>query len=438
MKLNQLFKRKSVGDYLATLKSRMVVQAVGFVRGFFVARFLGPESYGILTAVRMISQLEKYGKLGFSAVVVREAPYCQSRGEHDKLLQVKDSGYSGEITLAAVLCMIGLVAASQSSSLTVGTAIALASLGLLAGKCYGLATTEALVESRFKIRARVNMWVELGNSLAILGLVYWLGMHGVLLVPIVGSLIGVLYFRSRLDYKFRYRLEMREVRRMLRVGVPLVLAALSFGAYRYAERIAVLLLCGTKALGYYGIASTLMNSCMILLLTAPQIRKIGITAKLGEGRFEEVHRQVVQETLVHVVVAIIIGVLAWWSIGVLIPILLPGYVDALPVIRVLLVAVVVRVLAPYPQVVLISPVVNKQRSLWITFMASVVFFVGACFFLYVTNSITLSRVVWCDVLGYALQHLLVLWLYKRHYFNVFVSKNRSKIFQVSPNKIGFK
>ena len=51
-------------DYRAMLSAGLLIRLVGAVRGFVVAGVLGPADYGLLTAVRMVSMLDKYGSLG--------------------------------------------------------------------------------------------------------------------------------------------------------------------------------------------------------------------------------------------------------------------------------------------------------------------------------------------------------------------------------------
>ena len=81
--MKKLIKYNLIKDYhdlkswISLMISVIGVRAIGVIRGFFVAKVLGPSDYGLLSSLQLISSLNKYGVLGFNAVVKREVSFLE-------------------------------------------------------------------------------------------------------------------------------------------------------------------------------------------------------------------------------------------------------------------------------------------------------------------------------------------------------------------------
>ena len=412
--------RKGVRDYAALFNSTILTQLFGIIRGFVVAKFLGPVDYGILTGVNMVSGLEKYGNLGFKSVVTREAVDAASKGRKEQAEFIKNVGYSGEILLGSILAMVGGGIALAAKDPKISLAIAIAAVALWFGKVKNNFRNEAIIEKKITLQARVLFWITLVSSLAVIAAVPFFGIFASLTVPILGSIIATWWYTAGLDYRFRFQFDLREVMRQIKIGIFMALNSLAYGSYRYAERIMILTFLGVGALGFYGIASTIMNNIMGVLLLGPMIRKIGIFEKLGKSDFEGAHQQIIRETKVHVLAAALLLPPLWVALEIFIPWVLPAYQDALTICKLLPVAVVFRIIIPYLQVAIVSVKVNRQKALPPLQFASTALFVSTCFALKYLDSVSLLNIVIADVVCYALYSLSYLVLYKRVFYNQFV------------------
>ena len=413
-------KNSGTWDYLSLLNARFVSQVVGLARGFVVARFLGPADYGLAASARLISDLAKFGNLGFTMVATREATYLKGKGDLKRVEFVKNQAYSCDLILAVALTLFGMGSALFAADAKIALAILIASLGLFFAKIERVTHAEVLIEERFRLFARVTLWAGLGISFGIIGTVPWGGVHAVLGIPVVASFANAFWCWRSLGHRFRFLIQRDELIRQLKIGLHLAAGGLAFGSYRYAERFVVLGTIGVKGLGLYSLANTVMQNLMVLLLTGVAIHKIGITKKLGEQRYRAVHRHAMRGLLFHVLAAAAALPVLWLALDMLVPRILPLYVEAVPLCKVLSIAVVFRNIGPYLQVVLISPLVNKQSLLWPLQLACTGAFVGGCIGLKAMGLATLFNIALLDAVGYAVFHLSYLFLYKRYFYDVYL------------------
>jgi len=198
------------------------------------------------------------------------------------------------------------------------------------------------------------------------------------------------------------------------------MATLAYGSYRYAERISIITLLGARVLGFYGLATMAMDQVLNLLLLPVKVRKIDIYEKLGEGRFLEVHRQVIRETAILAVLGAAAILPSWIAIDIIISRFLTDYMEAVFVCKIILFAVPIRVISSYMNVVIASSAVNRQGLIAPIQLAATAVFVAIVFILKHFGMATLTNIVIADIAGYAVYHLSYVVFYKRYFMDVFL------------------
>ncbi len=418
-----LFKRKSVKDLSSVFSATLVLQIINVVRGFIVAKFLGPGDYGILKSVQLISMLDKFGSLGFRIVATREIIHLRGTQEKEKEYEVRNVAYSGEIVLSFLLFLVGIGGSFFFESKILISAFILASVGLFFSKISRIFETEAIIEKKFVLYSKIIFWAGLLDSILVVIVVPSWGIYAVLTVAIFTSILTCFLYYRKLVLFYKFSLKEKELFRQLRIGIPLTLATLAYGSYRYAERIAVVSILGIKSLGFYGLASMAMDQVLNLLLIPVKVRKIDIYEKLGQGKFLEVHRQVKKETLVLIFIASILITPSWVAIDLVISHFLIEYKDAVFICKIIMFAVPFRVVSPYLNVIIVSATVNKQSLVAPIQFAATIVFVSSVLILRYSNMATLVNIVIADVVGYAFYHLAYIILYKKYFMDIYLRNN---------------
>ena len=405
---------KSFRDYLAVFRATFVNQILGVLRGFVVAKFLGPADYGLMSSVRLISMLDKFGSLGLVPVVTREVTYLQGQEQDrsQRIDHIKATGYSAEVLLSFLLTLVGLSSTLFVDDLKIAGAIAIASSVLFFAKIHYTLGAEIIITKQFALYARVSLWLGIGTSLTIMAGVPWGGIWWVLAVPMFQSIAAIAWYKRHVRLTVKWEIDKAELVRQLKVGIPIILHILSFASYRYAERLLILWYFTIEDLGYVSLGLTAMGSLMTLTLIGPKLRKVRLGELLGAGNFHQAHQLVVRETLGHVLLSMLAAAVLWPLLEWAVPILLPQYVQGITYIQILVLAVITRNLQPYPQVVLVSPLIDKQSLLGPAQLICTGLFIGTAILLNAMGQLTLEMLLLTNVFYYTVYSLwFPIWYY---------------------------
>lgn len=423
--ISRLWQAKPTRDVLALATADVALKPIRIAKGLVVALYLGPADFGVLKAAELITMLDKFGNLGFPQVAIREAGHSAGASEAPERVRfVKNNAYSADLLMTGLLVLIGVVASTFAPDARAGAVVAIASVGLLAARVRALLSVEATIQRKFLLSAKNLFWSGLISALLVITTVPFAGLFASLTVPIlVTAAASVIFFRA-LRFHFSFTLDPTEIKRQLRVGLPLTAGVLAFGSYRFAERLVILTFLGTTALGYYGFAGMVADQTSGFFFYPVRVRQVDLLEGLGARRFRQVHATVVRESTALVAGAIAVMVPIWFAADWVIAYLLPEFAGALTVTRILLLSIPIKVATSYVHVVVISPAVNKQGMLPFLHLLSTTFFVIAAFALHRSDILTLEGVVALDVAGYALYHLLLLAIYFTYFYRTAVKPAR--------------
>lgn len=421
-KIRNRLRTKGVKDYLFVFRASFINQIVGVLRGFIVAKFLGPADYGLMSGLKLINMLDKFGQFGLASVVLREVPYLKGQGEHNEeaIKNVKETAYTTEIWLGLVLCLLGIGSSFFTDDLKTSVGIIICSIALGLSRLQTILMKEAMVHQHFEKFSKVILWTGLLASILIMCGVPWGGVWWVLAIPILQHIVAIMWLKKSHQFYFVRRIDWKELRRQLTIGIPMTIQALAYGSFRYAERLTVLWYFTVYELGLVSIGTTIMSNIMNVLGTGARVRKIAINELLGQKDYHGVHVRVVRETLLHVGAATGIAAIAWPLLDVVVPLVLPQYIEAIFLIQLLLIAPITRNLAPYCQIILHSTLVNKQAILGPIQFACTLLLVGSAEVLEQLGMLDLDVLVGLNVVFYTLFALAEIFLYYVHYYRPYV------------------
>lgn len=407
--------KKSIKDYLYLISTTVILQPIGIVKNFIVARYLGPADFGLIKSVELIQMLNKFGNLGFVTVAQREIGTANGQKDFDKANRIRNAAYSGEILLSVLLTISGIISSFFFEGSTIKVLIILASLGMFFAKVSQIYDAEATVQKKFKIISNVNLVHGLVVAILTASLVAFFNVYIVLISPIIASVIGLIIYYRRIHAKYRFTIDFLEIRKILSVSIFFSLATLSYGSYRYAERILVLTTMGTIELGIYGFASMLADQLITVFLVAVKVRKMYVYEALGRGDYKFAHKIVIKETAL----LLGIGVVAAASLFLLIPYLiewfLPKWISAIQVSQLFLLVIPFKIITSYAAIVTTSSLVNKIKQVPFYQVGATIFLVLSVLLLNSIGKLTLYNFILLDIAGYALYHLSYLTMYYKFF-----------------------
>ena len=230
-------KTKSAKDYFLLFRAMFLNQGVGVLRGFLVAKFLGPADFGLVSSVRLISMFEKFGKMGLVPVVNREVSHLQGEGNLEPINKIKSTGYTSEVWLSIILAFIGVCSSFFVSDLKISVAIAITSATLIFTKIQTTLVAESILCKKLELYAKVNLWTGLTGSCLIMAGVPWGGVWWVLTIPMLQAIASILWYKLHVKFYFSWHIDRLEFVRQFKVAIPIAFQNLSYGTYRYAEEI---------------------------------------------------------------------------------------------------------------------------------------------------------------------------------------------------------
>jgi O-antigen/teichoic acid export membrane protein len=415
LQLKEIRRKKSIRNYISLVSVTFLMQPIAIIKNFIVARYLGPADFGLIKSVELIQMLNKFGNLGFVSVAQREIGTANGQKDSEKANRIRNAAYSGEILLSVLLTISGIVSSFFFEGTTIKILIILASLGLFFAKVSHIYDAEATVQKKFKIISNVNLIHGLIVAVLTASLVAFFNVYIVLISPIIASIIGLIFYYKRIHAKYRFTIDFSEIKKILSVSIFFSLATLSYGSYRYAERILVLTTMGTIELGIYGFASMLADQLITVFLVAVKVRKMYVYEALGRGDLKFAHRIVIKETIL----LLVIGILAAASLAFIIPYLiewfLPKWVPAIFASQLFLLVIPFKIITSYAAIVTTSPLVNKIKQVPIYQVSATVFLVLSALLLHYLGKLTLINFILLDILGYALYHLSYLTMYYKYF-----------------------
>ncbi len=336
-----------------------------FLRGFFLARILGPETFGLWAQMKLALMGSRHGSLGANDAMVREVPYLRGKGLRKPANDVKEAAAAINLalsTIAAILIVLLICLLSDHLSQNVREAWLI--LALIFPMRQMLLFVQAMLraEKRFGQLSVVILSVAFLTSIFGIISAFYFGLLGFLVVLAlchVLVLFAILLSRSPLRLP-DYRLALSF--RLIKTGFPIMVSRFLRVLLYNVDQIVIWLLLSKSDLGIYSIQTYIFTIIMLVPVVVSAVLYPRIMEAFGKtGNPEKLARYLIQPTLV-------MGWLSSLLLGIMFLLLhlpfkwlLPEYVLSITPGRVLLLASFFRVISNMPMTIHIS--LRKEKRL---------------------------------------------------------------------------
>lgn len=258
------FKDSFLSDTIIFTFSNYVSTAFSFVSSFIIRKVLGPLTMGLYTELMLIFDYSKFHNLGIINALEREVPFYNGKNELEKVEEVKKT------TLAFIIL----------SALNIGTILFIISffggvhrIGLRFISIMILVEAivsfyEALLQSyrNFKIWSLLLIGISIIEVFLKVFLVIKFGLYGLLAAMILTGIISIAAYHLWGNFKVNFspKIYLKEVIRLLKIGVPLILYRIMYLLSISIDRLVIIYFLGRLQLGYYSIA-TMVSNYLILM-----------------------------------------------------------------------------------------------------------------------------------------------------------------------------
>ena len=426
--LDNFFKKykynKSFKDIINLSGVQIALRPLQFLKSFVVAKYLGPEVFGILKSVELISMLNKFGSLGFKPAIIRNVTTAKARGDNLEVENTKNNAFTGELFLSLFLFIIGLSSSLFFEDKLISIAIILASIGLFTAKLLGIFQTELQLNKKFGSLGKIILYQGIINSLVVILTVPFYTIYSVLIVPSISSII-VTFLAYRMTGKF-FSLSIDKIGflKILKVSIPLTMGTLAFGLFRYTERFLIISYLGLTAVGFFGFADTIVGIFISLLLgSVLKVRGIKIFEELGKENHLKLHKMIVKETKLLILMSFGFIILIAVGMKLFIPIVLPKWEAAINITILFSFVIPLKLASSYIAFVIKSPTVNKLKFAPIMQLVATGVLLSGIIVLKHHDCLNLTNFILVDIVAYSVLHITTILFYYKVYYLKFIYLN---------------
>ena len=283
---------------------------MGLLVGVYVARYLGPEYFGILSfAMSFVALFGAVGRLGLDGIVVRNA--VQAPESRDELL-----GTAFGLQFVGGLLMLGMVFGAirltKSDGLTQIVVMVIAAGHVLQAfqviECYFRSQVLA------KLASIANIAGLLISSAIKVALIWsessliWFAWVFVVENGLKGIVLCILYLNRGIALR-RWRFRFSQAKILVRDSWPLILSGLVIMVYMRIDQVMIKMMLDNKAVGSYAAAVGLSEAWYFVPITITQSLFPAILE--AKKRSEKCYYDLLQK---------LYDLMVWLAIGVALPI----------------------------------------------------------------------------------------------------------------------
>lgn len=258
-------KQKVVSNIIWAVTGKVVTLLGGLLVGIFVARYLGPEQYGLMSyVISYVALFQVLASFGMDNIEIRE----ESKSPEDKD-RIIGTAFGLKI-IFAVLTM-GLVALTawlfEADSFThwmiilYSFSMVMNSFGVIRNYFTSLVWNEYIVKTEI-VRTLIGAGIKVGLLLIEAPLVWFIS--ATLFDTILIASGYIVSYRSKIDSMKKWAFDRSTAIYLLKQSFPLLLSGAAVVIYTKIDQVIIRNLLNTESVGYYSVADKFTEICLFI------------------------------------------------------------------------------------------------------------------------------------------------------------------------------
>ncbi|HLA83760.1 MAG TPA: oligosaccharide flippase family protein [Thermoguttaceae bacterium] len=254
--------RRALADWLLVGGTTVFCHVVGAVTSVLLRVMLDPARMGVWQGLKMLLGYANYSNLGISKGAVRELTIARGSGDETRAREGLNLAFTVN-TLTSVVYAAGVVAVGLWMANRGGRFAGIWSWGLIVMGLLAVASryvtfhvTILRGQQSFGVTSRLSA-IEAVLTLSVGGLATWRwGLPGLYLGALVVMLASLVYVWRYRGASLRWAWNTAEIRRLIGIGGPILLATTLFTLFRSLDRLMILAYLSDREyqLGCYSLA----------------------------------------------------------------------------------------------------------------------------------------------------------------------------------------
>jgi len=374
----------------------ILVSIINGLAGLLQARWVSPVVLGEFRKYGIITMYLYFGLVLVHDGLMRQYPYLIGKGDNEEALRVSAAAKWWYVLLSWIFSIFFMILVLHSLYrkdwlATVGWG---AQIPMVWTVYYGAYQTVMYRTSSHFKRLAYNSLILSVLSFVCLFFVKLFGYWGLAIRLTLANISGILINQCYLPVKIKAVFDYKRLVGLAKISIPLSVPGYIQTSCLHATLSGVILkYCGETGLGLYGIAFVFQGFALTFTAALNQIFTVKLTKRLGET--ENVYacfRYAMIPTLLSAIAATGLAVALCITVAPFIRILIPQYVDAIPLIQIFSILL--------PLMALGLPLIMLRAALWykaVIFLS--LFKFSICFLLIFLFEKTLTNIVACMVIA---------------------------------------
>jgi O-antigen/teichoic acid export membrane protein len=395
---------KIVRDATALSGTLYLSQGIYIIRGFIIARFLGPSVYGVWSIFRSFLGSASFLGLGTQQAMRREVPFSIGEGNKRRKALIIQSSLSWNVLITSIVMVIVFLLSFTKAANQFATEVRLAGILFVLNAVHIFMRPKFNSEQKILLLSKYIMAYAILNTLFGLSFLYFFKLKGLLLGMIIAQFILLTYLVVNNHLSLKLSIDKNLLFELFSIGFPIMIFSFIVFLMGNVDKYMVFAMLGRKMTGYYGLAAFASSAVGYISYSMTNVvfpRMMYTYAKTGE--IKDIEKYYIKPMFVLSGIIPIILCIIYINVKLILVYLLPSYLPGITVVRILIISLFFSTILGLPTNLLIA--LNKQKKFAI--IMAIVLFLDVCIiFLAIKNGFGIKGVAFSTTFFFALASTL--------------------------------
>lgn len=313
--------------------SQIISNFLRLLSGFLVVRFIDPESYGQFTGVGVYLGYILIGQGGIINGLSRELPFELGRNNDSYAKELASSVFLYTVILSFISSMIflffGVKLIIKGNNITAIIYIAYSLIGGLHILNKQFLPTLYRTNKDFNSLSKQNITVGIGNLISVV-LVYFFGLFGLIARGIFLAFLEFYLLFKNKPYRLKFSYQIKHFKVLFKTGIPIFMVGRVGPTWHTVMNNIIFSVGGALNFGLYALSTIIQGAVGVIPNSFGQVIYPRMSIMLGEGKsVSHILRANIKPLIFQFFVMVGVSIVGVILLPIVIPFLLPKYVDGI-------------------------------------------------------------------------------------------------------------
>ncbi len=402
-------RKKAITDITFVTLSQYLTQFILILRGFIFAKFLGPEQFGVYSAIFLFYTYGMYAQLGILDGLWRLVPYFLAQGEETRGRNYLSTGFWS-------LNFFGLIFVFFVFALKGSFIILLSATAVLLFFNFSFILLKFQIQHMFKFLGIYQTLLSILDLIFSSILMFKLGVGGIYIGMNLALILTILLAGKSLNLKFQKHFNLFELKEILKIGFINLLIGFGLRLLMTMDKFSVANFFDRASMGFYSVAYSIGMLPFFIPMALNQVLGQRMIEEYGRTKEIQNLKILLDESLLFLSFILpFVSILAIAFAEPFIISLLPKYIYSLKLVDKLAIAFYFISLSTIPLTFLVT--INERR--WVIVLEFILIVLLFVFnFVIAKLSLGLVWITYAVLVVYFIYFICVIYLSYRKFYNI--------------------